>query len=128
MLDILALPAALNVDVSDIGDPAEVGKQVTYTITVKNSGALPTAGVELVAESPPEMQVVKADGGAINKQTITFKVGAIAAGQQATYTVDTLCLKGGDVRFRVRLAARCRRSRSRCSKRRARRLSIQGEV
>jgi uncharacterized repeat protein (TIGR01451 family) len=107
-LDILGV-AALRLEAVDIGDPAEVGKNVTYQIEVTNTGNLPANQVEITAFVPPELQPVSAEGptgikGNITKQVVTFdKLPALQPNQTVRYNVEARAVKAGDVRFRVRL-------------------------
>jgi uncharacterized repeat protein (TIGR01451 family) len=105
-LEILGL-AALRLEAVDIGDPCEVGKQVTYQIEVKNTGSLPANQVEIQAFLPPELEPVTGNGptpAKIEKQLVTFgKLDALQPDQEAKYTIIARAVKAGDVRFRVRL-------------------------
>jgi uncharacterized repeat protein (TIGR01451 family) len=107
-LDILGI-AALRLEAVDIGDPAEVGKQVTYQIEVTNTGNLPANQVEITAFVPPELQPVTAEGptgikGKINRQIVAFdKLPALQPNQTVRYNIEARAVKAGDVRFRVRL-------------------------
>jgi uncharacterized repeat protein (TIGR01451 family) len=105
-LEILGL-AALRLEAVDIGDPAEVGKQVTYQVEVTNTGSLPANQVEIKAYIPDEMKVLAAPGPSLftlDKNVVTFaKVDALPAGKSLRYTIEVQALKAGDVRFRVEL-------------------------
>jgi uncharacterized repeat protein (TIGR01451 family) len=99
--------AALNLEVVDIGDPTEVGKQVTYQIDVTNPGSLPANQVEIKAVVPPELQPLSGDGptaAKIEQQVVTFgKIEALQPGKSVRYSVEAKAIKAGDVRFRVEL-------------------------
>jgi uncharacterized repeat protein (TIGR01451 family) len=105
-LDILGSPA-LNLEVVDIGDPAEIGKQVSYQIDVTNPGQLPANQVEIKATVPAEMQPLAGNGPTPAKiigQVVTFgKLEALQPGQTVRYNVEVRAVKPGDVRFRVEL-------------------------
>jgi uncharacterized repeat protein (TIGR01451 family) len=105
-LEILGV-AALKLEAVDIGDPAEVGKQVTYQIEVTNTGTLPANQVEIKATIPAEMQPLRGDGptlAQIDKQVVTFgKVEALQPNQTVRYNIEVKAIKPGDVRFRVEL-------------------------
>jgi uncharacterized repeat protein (TIGR01451 family) len=107
-LEILGIPA-LRLEAVDIGDPAEVGKQVTYQVEVTNTGSLPANQVLIKATIPDEMQVLSATGPTkfeTNRQVVTFaKVDALPAGKTLRYTIEVKALKPGDVRFRVELTS-----------------------
>jgi uncharacterized repeat protein (TIGR01451 family) len=106
-MDILATPPALKFEVIDIGDPVEVGKQVTYKIEVTNTGGKPATGVQIVATLPPELRPVTAQGatlGNIQGQNITYqKLATLEPGKIATYTIQAEGKKAGDVRFEAKL-------------------------
>jgi uncharacterized repeat protein (TIGR01451 family) len=111
-LQILGVPA-LRLEAVDVGDPAEVGKQVTYQVEVTNTGSLPANQVEIKAVIPDEMQILNATGtteGKIDKQSVTFaKIEALQPGKSATYNIDVKALRPGDVRFRVVLTSQALR-------------------
>src|SRR5262249_31767210 len=105
-MEILATPAALRLEVIDIGDPVEVGKQVEYQIEVANTGSKPAGGVQVIATLPAELKAVNTVGGPANVQgqTITFgKLEALAPGQTQKYSIKAEALKAGDVRFEAKL-------------------------
>ena len=79
-------------------DFIEIGRTLTYTLTVRHDGgetvssalatlALPF-GLELLA-------VVPGQGSCGGDPTVVCDLGALAAGQQATVTVDVLVARGG---------------------------------
>jgi uncharacterized repeat protein (TIGR01451 family) len=107
-LDILGLPA-LRLEAVDIGDPAEIGKHVTYQVEVENTGNLPANQVEIVAFIPPELQPLSGNGptaARIDKQVVTFgKLEALQPRQKVLYSIETKAVQAGDVRFRVRLSS-----------------------
>jgi uncharacterized repeat protein (TIGR01451 family) len=107
-LDILGL-AALRLEAVDIGDPVEVGKQLTYQIDVTNTGNLPANQVEMVVLLPPELEAVAAQGptgvqAKLDKQLVTFdKLPALQPNQTVRYLLEARALRAGDVRVRFRL-------------------------
>jgi uncharacterized repeat protein (TIGR01451 family) len=112
-LEILGIPA-LRLEVVDVGDPAEVGKQVTYHVQVKNTGNLPALQVEVQAFVPPELQPLGGKGPTpirVDGQVVTFgKVEALQPEQEASFTIETKAVKAGDVRCRVRLSSQALRT------------------
>lgn len=103
-LEIFGLPA-LRTELTDRGDPAEVGKKVAYDLKVTNQGTLPATDIELRALIPPEMRFADAKGPTqpnVQGQLVTFpKVASLEPGQSLAYTIEVDTLKPGDVRFRI---------------------------
>jgi uncharacterized repeat protein (TIGR01451 family) len=105
-LEILGLPA-FSLDVRKVGDPVAVGGKMTYQIVVTNTGSLPATGVEMVVRVPPEMQVANTAGptqARVNGQNVLFPaIEALPPKQTATYTIEVLALRPGDVRLQAEL-------------------------
>jgi uncharacterized repeat protein (TIGR01451 family) len=105
-LEILGLPA-FSLEVRKVGDPVAVGSKMTYQIIVTNTGSLPATGVEMVVRVPPEMQVANSAGptqARVDGQNVLFPaVEALQPKQAATYTVEVLALRPGDVRLQAEL-------------------------
>ncbi len=74
--------------ISDAPDPVQVGENVTYTITVNNTGATAATGVQ-VADAFPGATLVSAtsSGGCTGTTTVTCGLGTIAGGGSAAATV-----------------------------------------
>jgi uncharacterized repeat protein (TIGR01451 family) len=74
--------------ISDSPDPVQVGENVTYTITVNNTGGTAATGVQ-VADAFPGATLVSAtsSGGCTGTTTVTCGLGTIAAGGSAAATV-----------------------------------------
>ena len=107
-LEIFGLPG-VELLISDVGfDPAEVGKKVTYTIKVKNTGAVAANDIEITAIIPPEMKYLESKATAQatpGDKTVSFSKVTIEPGSERNYFIDVGTLKAGDVRFRVELRA-----------------------
>jgi uncharacterized repeat protein (TIGR01451 family) len=105
-VEILGIPA-YRLQVAANGDPVEVGKRLTYQITVTNTGSLPANKVEILAVVPAELKLVTVSGPSkdtIKGQTVTFApVNGVQPNQTVTYTIEVEGKKPGDVRFRVEL-------------------------
>jgi uncharacterized repeat protein (TIGR01451 family) len=105
-LEILGAPA-YEFKVTPDGDPVEVGKQMSFEITVKNTGSLPANKVVIEAIVPKELKIVTVTGPSqdtIKNQTVTFApVDSLQPKQTLTYTIRVEGVKPGDVRFRVLL-------------------------
>ncbi len=74
--------------ISDTPDPVQAGGNVTYTVTVTNTGASAADGVQ-VADSFPGATLVSAtaSGGCTGTTTVTCGLGTIAAGGSAAATI-----------------------------------------
>jgi len=103
---VVGIPAVL-LEVVDVTDPVEVGETTTYVITVTNQGTAVDSNIEIVATLEDEMEFVSAAGatnGAAEGKTVTFDaLPALAAKQQARFTVTVKAAKAGDVRFSVKM-------------------------
>src|SRR5262249_6587923 len=90
-VEILGIPA-LRLEVIDIGDPVEVGKQVTYVIEVTNTGSLAGKDIELKATVPIELRAVDAKGPTkekIDGPLVSFApVPTLEPGKKLTYTIQ----------------------------------------
>lgn len=97
--------SAILLEVVDASDPIEVGKDVTYVITVTNQGSAPATGVSIKAMLEDTMQYVSSSGataGTIDGSTITFaKLPSLAPKAKASWRVVVKAVKPGDVRFKV---------------------------
>lgn len=81
--------ADLALTITDAPDPATVGAEVTYTLTVKNNGPLAATGVTLTDTLPAGVTLVSATPSATctGTGTVTCTLGSLAAGGAATVTV-----------------------------------------
>src|SRR5690606_25273692 len=72
---------------------AELGDEITYTITVKNTGnnILTNISVKdiLLNSVPGEVSIVNNGGGTVNANEITFNIASLAVGASHTFTVVT---------------------------------------
>ncbi len=107
-LEIFGMPA-FEFKVGDTGDPVEVGKRLTYQITVTNTGSLPANDVEIKGIVPNEMRVIQGNGPTkvnVAGQMVTFeKLPVLQPGQPRVFTIEVEGAKAGDVRFRAELRA-----------------------
>jgi uncharacterized repeat protein (TIGR01451 family) len=105
-LEILGIPA-YRLQVTANGDPVEIGRRMSYEITVTNTGSLPANQVEIKAIVPPELKVTQVKGPSketVQGQTVTFApVDGVQPNQTLTYVIEVEGLKPGDVRFRAEL-------------------------
>jgi len=101
--------AGLTVDIDESDDPIEVGKEMSYTITVRNQGTQLATDVIVVATAPEQMNIVRGQGPSDNRkefQKLIFQSLAIPSGESARFVVTVRTLKPGDVRFRVDVSAK----------------------
>ena len=96
---------ALGVEVVDLADPVEVGKLVTYVISVTNQGDLPGTNVRVVCTVPDSQEFVAGNGTTpvqARGRTITMQPVATLEGKTtATWRVHTRALRPDDSRFPV---------------------------
>ncbi len=96
---------ALGVEVVDLADPIEVGKVVTYVISITNQGDQPGTNIRVVCTVPDSQEFVFGNGtSAVQAQgrTVTMQVLPVLEGKAtATWRVLTKALRPDDSRFRV---------------------------
>ena len=99
--------AAVLFTVVDVDDPVEVSGQATYEIKVVNQGSKAASRVTVVAQLPPELKAVKAEGPAQHRmegQRIVFEpMARLAPKADITYRVVAQAVAPGDSRIRVLL-------------------------
>jgi uncharacterized repeat protein (TIGR01451 family) len=107
-LEIRGIPA-FTFQVTPSSSLVEVGKRMSYRITVTNTGSLPGDKVVIKATIPPELKLVGQTGPSketIAGGTITFApVDNVQPEQTLTYDLEVEGVKGGDIRLRVDLSA-----------------------
>ena len=96
---------AILVEVVDLEDPIEVGKAVTYVITVTNQGNQTGTGIRVVCNVPESQEFVFGSGTtAVQAQgrTVTMSTLPSLDGKAvATWRVMTKALRADDSRFKV---------------------------
>lgn len=99
--------AAILFEVVDVDDPIEVNGETTYEIRVVNQGSKAATNVQLVADLPPGMKPVAAEGPtrhAIQGNQIHFEaLSRLAPKADTTYRVRVQGVQPGDQRIRVQL-------------------------
>jgi uncharacterized repeat protein (TIGR01451 family) len=90
--------ADLGVELADSADPIEIGRTLTYTLTVRHDGGKTVSSALATLELPFGLEllsVVPGQGSCAGDPTVVCDLGALAAGQQATVTVGVLVARGG---------------------------------
>ena len=105
---VKGIPAIL-LECVDVSDPIEVGKKVSYIITVTNQGSAEGTNIVIKCTLPAEQEYVssKADTkGTVAGKTITFAaLKSLAPKAKTVYRVVTKGTKTGDTRFKVSLTS-----------------------
>jgi uncharacterized repeat protein (TIGR01451 family) len=107
-VDVFGMPG-LQLEVVGKENPVEVGKTITYYLTVTNTGTSPAAQIEISANLPAQLQVV--ENGAkgpmpttVAGQVVRFgQVESLASQQKLEYQIEAKALRPGDVRVRVEM-------------------------
>ncbi len=107
-ISVKGIPAIL-IECVDNPDPIEVGKNVTYTITVTNQGTAVGTNIKLDCTLPAQEEFVSADGptrGTGSGKSVTFEpLPSLAPKATATFRVTVKGTDVGDVRFRVEMTS-----------------------
>lgn len=105
---IAGIPAIL-LEVVDLEDPIEVGKNETYQIRVTNQGSAPATNVRITCTLEDAQQYVSASGQTPatvkGNAIIMAPVSSIPPKGQATWRVVVRAVKAGDVRFTVKMTS-----------------------
>ena len=101
--------AAILFQVVDVDDPIEKGGETAYEIRVVNQGSKAATNVQIVAQVPPEMKIIAAEGPVrhlVNGNQVRFEsLSRLAPKADTTYRVRVQGLQPGDLRIRVQLQA-----------------------
>jgi uncharacterized repeat protein (TIGR01451 family) len=105
---VAGIPAIL-LEVVDLQDPIEVGKEVTYDIKVTNQGSAPGTNIRIVCTLPTSQQFGSGKGTttvSAQAATITMEpLPALAPKAVASWRVVVKALEAADARFRVQLSS-----------------------
>jgi uncharacterized repeat protein (TIGR01451 family) len=101
---ILTVPA-LALQVADELDPAPVGQDVTYTVTVTNAGTGSDTNVRVTATLPDNLTYVRSTGPTESRaaaNTVTFSpIPRLAPKESATWRLTARALRPGDAQLRT---------------------------
>ncbi len=103
---VVGVPAIL-LEVIDLEDPVEVGKQVTYEIKVTNQGTSTGTNIRLHCALPASQQFVSTTGNTpatFADGAITMKeIPALPPKETVSWLVNVKALEADDARFKVEL-------------------------
>lgn len=106
--DVKGIPAVL-LEVVDITDPVEVGKDTTYVITATNQGSATDVNLRIKAVLEDSMSLVSSEGatvGTATGNTVEFApLPALTPGASATWKVTAKADKPADHRFFVEMTS-----------------------
>ena len=105
---VTAAPAALAVALVAAPTTGTVGRELTYTLTVTNSGPGPASGVVLTSALPAGATIVAASQtqgtSSISSGVVTTALGGLAAGASATVTIVVIPTAAGTLTTVARVA------------------------
>jgi uncharacterized repeat protein (TIGR01451 family) len=105
---VLGIPAIL-LEVVDLEDPIEVGKNVTYVIDVTNQGSAPDSNIKLVCTLEDAQDFVSGSGPTAvtgSGKTVTMApLPSLAVKQKATWRVVIKAGKASNVRFKTTMTS-----------------------
>ncbi len=97
--------AALKMELTDLNDPVEIGKNVQYRMILTNTGSAPANKIDVKATVPELLKAVRADSttqGTILGQIVTFgRVDNLQPGAKVTFLFECQALKAGKAYFKV---------------------------
>ena len=101
--------SAILLEVVDLEDPIEVGKNVTYVIEVTNQGSAPDSNIKLICTMEDAQSFVSGTGvTAVSAQGKTITLGtlsSLAPKQKATWRIVIRADKAASVRFKTSLTS-----------------------
>ncbi|MFN9720813.1 MAG: hypothetical protein ACK58L_19130 [Planctomycetota bacterium] len=101
--------AALDMKVAASSSQVRKGDEMTWEVTIRNTGSRAAENVGISCELPAGVQVVDAEGPsehiAENGIMIFRSLPSIEAGEEAVYTITTKATREGNQRLRIRVAS-----------------------
>jgi len=105
---IEGIPAIL-LEVVDLEDPVEVGKEETYVIMATNQGSADGTNISISCILEPNARFLSSKGpteAMIKGDTIVLgPIKKLAPNAKATWRVNVKAVKNGDVRFKVAMTS-----------------------
>ncbi|HOX04241.1 MAG TPA: hypothetical protein P5555_18160 [Candidatus Paceibacterota bacterium] len=105
---VIGVPAIL-LEVGDLEDPIEIGKEVTYEIRVTNQGTADGTNIRLVCRLPASQEYVSGSGATpIRASAGVLEVDpypSLASKARVSWRIVTKALRADDARFRVELSS-----------------------
>jgi hypothetical protein len=105
---VVGIPV-IRIDVVDLEDPVELGRNVTYIITASNDGSAPDHNLRLVCQLEDKLQYVSSSGAthaSVMGQTLNFvQLRTLAPNTKATWRIVAKAVRAGDIRFRATLTS-----------------------
>jgi uncharacterized repeat protein (TIGR01451 family) len=106
--EIIGIPAIL-LEVIDLEDPIEVGKEVVYEIRVLNQGSIADTGIRLECRLDDSQEYVSGSGptpvNATGRDVTTEPLAQLAPRETATWRITCRALNPADARFHVRMTS-----------------------
>lgn len=101
-----SLSADLSITKSTSATTVPIGSQVTYTLTVANAGPAAASGVVVTDTLPAALSYVSNScGAAFSAPTLTWNLGALANGANATCSLTVAVLAGGTIQNSATVAS-----------------------
>ena len=89
--------------------PVEVGKRVSFRVTVRNPGTVSARAVEVAAFLPAELKPVRGSGkseGRVEAGKVTFPtLEELRPGESTAFVIEAEAVTAGDARFRAEVRA-----------------------
>jgi uncharacterized repeat protein (TIGR01451 family) len=97
---IVPAEADLSITVTDTPDPLVAGSELTYTLTVTNSGPAVATGVKVTDTLPPDVTLVSvtaSQGSCSGTGTMVCEIGTLASGSSVTVTLTVKPTQAGGI-------------------------------
>jgi hypothetical protein len=105
---VTGIPAIL-IEVVDLDDPIEVGKETTYVIKIINQGTAVGTNIRLLGTVPDLQEFVSGSGAtavtAVGRTVTTEPLAALNPKAEASWSIITKATQAGDARFRLEVTS-----------------------